>query len=118
MNTSPQQDQPLDSEKEDCRQFKGIRMRKWGKWVSEVRIPNSQAKICLGSYDTAEQAARAFDAAIYCLRRPYANFNFPDTIPAIPSASSLSRRQIQLAAAKYARGQFPFSTQNNNTIFT
>ncbi|GLJ10378.1 hypothetical protein SUGI_0127130 [Cryptomeria japonica] len=98
---------------EKSRKFKGIRMRKWGKWVSEVRMPNSRAKIWLGSYDTAEQAARAFDAAIYCLRGPHAKFNFPDTIPAIPSASSLSRQQIQAAAAKYARGQIPSTCENN-----
>ncbi|XP_057819147.1 ethylene-responsive transcription factor ERF016-like [Cryptomeria japonica] len=75
-------------------------------------MPNSRAKIWLGSYDNAEQAARAFDAAIYYLRGPHANFNFPDTIPAIPSALSLSRQQIQLAAAKYARGQIPSTAKN------
>jgi len=91
-------------------------MRKWGKWISEVRIPNSRAKIWLGSYDTAEQAARAFDAAIYCLRGPNATkFNFPDSLPAIPSASSLSRQQIQLAAAKYARGQIPSTWKTNDS---
>ena len=105
---------------EESRQFKGVRMRKWGKWVSEERIPNSRAKIWLGSYDTSEQAARAFDAAIYCLRGPNATkFNFPDSVPVIPAASSLSRRQIQIAAAKYARDQIPSTTINiDNNIFT
>ncbi|GLJ10386.1 hypothetical protein SUGI_0127250 [Cryptomeria japonica] len=90
-----------------CRQYKGISMRKWGKWVAEVRMPKTRSKIWLGSYDTAEQAARAFDAAVYCIRGPNAKFNFPNTIPAIPSATSLSRQEIQLVAAKYALDQIP-----------
>ncbi|GLJ10379.1 hypothetical protein SUGI_0127140 [Cryptomeria japonica] len=104
---------PPDNHGEKRMKFKGIRKRKWGKWVSEVRMLNSRSKIWLGSYETAEQAARAFDAAIYCLRGPHANLNFPDTIPAIPAASSLSRQQIQAAAAKYARGQIPSTCKNN-----
>eukprot|EP01018_Ginkgo_biloba_P027607 Gb_01217 [translate_table: standard] len=83
-------------------QFKGIRMRKWGKWVSEIRMPNSRAKIWLGSYETPEKAARAYDAAVYCLRGSTAKFNFPDSLPDIPSASSLSSAEIQAAAARFA----------------
>ena len=90
------------------RQFKGIRLREWGKWVSEIRIPRFREKIYLGSYKTAEQAARAFDAAMYCLKGPNAKLNFPDSVPAIPSASSLSPQQIKVAAAKYALNELPF----------
>lgn len=85
-------------------------MRKWGSWVSEIRMPKTREKIWLGSYKTAEQAARAYDAAVYCLRGPKANFNFPDSVPPIPSASSLTRRQIQGAAAKYAMQEIPLTS--------
>ena len=98
-------------------QFKGIRLRKWGSWVAEIRMPRSRAKIWLGSYKTAGQAARAYDAALYCLRGPAAKFNFPDSVPNIPAASSLSRKQIQDAAAKYALGEVHSispSTYNNS----
>ncbi|XP_058206502.1 ethylene-responsive transcription factor ERF017-like [Rhododendron vialii] len=84
--------------------YKGVRMRKWGKWVAEVRQPNSRDRIWLGSYRTAEEAARAYDAAAFCLRGPSATLNFPDCPPDVPDAAELSRSQIQVAASRHARG--------------
>ncbi|KAL8236492.1 hypothetical protein R6Q59_017573 [Mikania micrantha] len=83
--------------------YKGVRMRKWGKWVAEVRQPNSRDRIWLGSYDTAEEAARAYDAALFCLRGPSAVINFPTQPPDIPSTADLSPSQIQVAASRHAR---------------
>ncbi|GLJ10391.1 hypothetical protein SUGI_0127330 [Cryptomeria japonica] len=102
VKTSPKQKPPNSLQKKSP-EFKGVRRRKWGKWVSEVRMPKSRARIWLGSYDTPQQAARAYDCAVYCLRGSQAKFNFPDSLPEIPSASSLSRAQIQAVAAKFAR---------------
>ncbi|XP_052180490.1 ethylene-responsive transcription factor ERF016-like [Diospyros lotus] len=82
--------------------YKGVRMRKWGKWVAEVRQPNSRERIWLGSYGTAEEAARAYDAAVFCLRGPGAALNFPNDPPDIPSASELSPYEIQVAASQHA----------------
>jgi len=86
--------------------YKGVRKRKWGKWVSEIRLPNSRRRIWLGSYDSPEKAARAFDAAQYCLRGPAANFNFPNNPPEIPGGRSMSPAEIQAAAARFADGPF------------
>ncbi|XP_075509091.1 ethylene-responsive transcription factor ERF017-like [Primulina tabacum] len=83
--------------------YKGVRRRKWGKYVSEIRLPNSRERIWLGSYDTAEKAARAFDAALFCLRGRKAKFNFPDNPPEIPNGGSLSPGAIQDAAALFAQ---------------
>lgn len=82
--------------------YKGVRKRKWGKWVSEIRLPNSRERIWLGSYDSAEKAARAFDAALFCLRGRSARFNFPDSPPDIAGGRSLSHAEIQAAAARFA----------------
>lgn len=82
--------------------YKGVRLRKWGKYVSEIRLPNSRERIWLGSYDSAVKAARAFDAAQFCLRGPSANFNFPDNLPDIPGGRSLTPGQIQVEAARFA----------------
>ncbi|CAL9150499.1 ethylene-responsive transcription factor RAP2-9 [Musa acuminata AAA Group] len=62
------------------RTFRGVRMRKWGKWVAEIREPNKRSRIWLGSYSTAVAAARAYDTAVYCLRGRSARLNFPDEI--------------------------------------
>nr|AOF43400.1 ERF family protein [Populus trichocarpa] len=85
--------------------FKGVRKRKWGKWVSEIRLPNSRERIWLGSYDSAEKAARAFDAALFCLRGRVAKFNFPENPPNIAGGRSLSPAEIQEAAARFANSE-------------
>lgn len=82
--------------------YKGVRKRKWGKYVSEIRLPNCRERIWLGSYDTAEKAARAFDAALYCLRGGGAKFNFPDNPPEIENGRSMTPAEIQVAAARFA----------------
>lgn len=58
--------------------YKGVRQRKWGKFVSEVREPNKRTRIWLGSFESAEEAARAYDMAARLLRGSTARLNFPD----------------------------------------
>lgn len=94
--------------------YRGVRRRKWGKWVAEIRLPNSRDRIWLGSYDSPEKAARAFDAALFCLRGPHAKFNFPDQpLPDILNAHSLTAHQIQELAAKFAN---EYHHQNDDVV--
>lgn len=92
------------------RRYKGVRFRKWGRWVSEIRMPNSRERIWLGSYSSAEKAARAFDAAAVCLRGSRAgSLNFPESPPNvrhIPGAL-LTPEQIQAEAARHANQLLP-----------
>ncbi|GMY36494.1 ethylene-responsive transcription factor ERF017 isoform X2 [Fagus crenata] len=96
--------------------YTGVRKRKWGKWVSEIRLPNSRERIWLGSYDSAVKAARAFDAALFCLRGRTAKFNFPDNPPEIPGGRSLKPTEIQAAAARFANSDAPQSVENSDRM--
>lgn len=93
------------AEQNDTTSYRGVRKRKWGKYVSEIRLPNSRKRIWLGSYDSAEKAARAFDAAMFCLRGSGARFNFPSDPPDIAGGRTMTPSQIQIAAARFANSE-------------
>jgi hypothetical protein len=65
-------------------EFRGVRQRTWGKWVAEIREPKKRSRLWLGSFASAEEAARAYDDAARRLYGVHAHINLPQCSPYTP----------------------------------
>ncbi|CAH8308421.1 unnamed protein product [Eruca vesicaria subsp. sativa] len=93
---------PAEFLKAEKKKFRGVRQRQWGKWVAEIRCGRRaiegrrRDRLWLGTFDTPEEAALAYDNAAIQLVGPHAptNFGFPEEnqeVEIVAGASDVAR---------------------------
>ncbi|KAK1266188.1 Ethylene-responsive transcription factor RAP2-11 [Acorus gramineus] len=97
--------------------FVGVRRRPSGRWVAEIKATaHGKIRAWLGTFGTAEEAARAYDEAALLLRGSNTRTNFSSSSSVSSSDSPLAKRLRRLLNKK--RSPPPKETTLPNCVST